>query len=120
MKWDPSGAVFAPALERGITTPIYSFGGADGSPIKDPVFTCPVSAIPDEVWTLLDLFLTCRAMKALPKAGGVLDQPYVVRRSWPVMEAEVAPMERRMDAAASMGATAALLGAITGARVKPR
>lgn len=77
-----------------------------------------MSAIPDEVWTLIDLFLTCRSMKALPVAGGVLDQPYIVRRSWPVLEAEIGPAERRMNQQDQVAALAAMLGAVGGRRGK--
>lgn len=113
-KWDPAGAVFVPALERGVTRPCYAYGHDPKA--KDPVFTCPVSAIPDEVWTLLDLFLTCRAMKSLPKAGGVLDQPLIVRRVWPVFEAEMERHERQSSVNGSMVATTAMLTALLGRR----
>jgi hypothetical protein len=84
--------------------------------VQEPVFTCPVSAIPDVVWQLLDLWLSCRSMKALPLAGGVLDQPYVVRRAWPMFEAAIAPYERRQNQEAQLGAMAAMLGAIGAVR----
>jgi hypothetical protein len=91
VKWDPGGAVFAPALERGVRDADLSIRhtARSGSRVH-------VSGVgdPDEVWELLDLYFTCRAMKAMPKAGGVLDQPLVVRRAFPVFEAEMQVEER--------------------------
>jgi hypothetical protein len=113
LKWDELGGVFAPALERNVITPVYGYG--DGR-VQDPVFTCPVSAIPDAVWQIVDLWLTCRAMKALPIAGGVLDQPLVVQRAWPVLEAAIAPLERRQSQDGQVAAMASMLGAVGVAR----
>lgn len=111
--WDEGGAVFVPSLERGVTRPVYAYGHGK---VKDPVFTCPVSAIPEGVWSIVDLWLTCRAMKALPKAGGVLDQPLVIRRAWPVLEAEMAPLERERDQSGHASALAAILASVVGRR----
>lgn len=105
--WDPGGGVFLPI--EGATYPVFAFGHGK---IKDPVFTCPVSAIPEPVWDLIDLFLTCRSMKLPPVAGGVLDQPYIVRRAWPVLEAEMAPIDRERDQAGQLTMIATLLSSI--------
>jgi hypothetical protein len=102
--------VFAPLPDQGVIVPVYAYGHGTA---KDPVFTCPVSVIPEEVWTVIDLWLTCRAMKALPVAGGVLDQPLIVRRAWPVLEAEMAPHERRLNHEGQMAAMARLLGVVS-------
>lgn len=101
--------MFAPAIAQGVTMPAFQYGAGR---IQDPVFTCPVSAIPDQVWQLVDLWLTCRAMKGLPYVGGVLDQPYVVRRAWPLLEAAIAPLEREQQAGEQMTAMSGMLGAV--------
>ena len=51
------------------------------------MFTCPQSAIPEEVWQLLALWNACRLGKTLPKAGGLLDQPVWVQRYFPLFDA---------------------------------
>jgi hypothetical protein len=79
----PGGAVFHPLPEKGIVTPIWFYG-----PKTKPTvfFTCPVSAIPIEVRELFVLWIACRHMKALPLAGGVLDQPAIVQEAFPLFE----------------------------------
>lgn len=103
---DELGAVFLPAVAQKITRPVFAYGAGR---LQDPVFTCPVSAIPDVVWSLIDLWLTCRSMKALPHAGGVLDQPYIIRRAWPLLENAMRPLERREQADVQMQALAAMM-----------
>lgn len=110
---DPGGAVFAPAQDRGIQMPCYASGPAEAT-IRAPIFTCPVSAIPEAVWHLLELWLTCRAMKALPLAGGVLDQPLSVRRAFPLFEAETAPIDHQRDQQALGAAMTAMTTALGG------
>lgn len=92
------GGVFAdserlrPAREKasaaGQSRFFWEFGSEDRDGKKGIVFTCPVSAIPAWVWDMFDLWWQSRMMSALPKPGGVLDQPVAVRRSFPVFEAE--------------------------------
>lgn len=101
--------MFTPAPEQGVVLPVYAYGAGK---LRDPVFTCPVSAIPDMVWALIELWMQCRAMKALPLAGGVLDQPYAVRRAWPVLEAAIAPLEREQHAAAQTAGMTTMLASV--------
>lgn len=105
---EPLGAVFAPV--PGATRPVYAFGSPQRA-AKDVLFTCPVSAIPDVVWQLLEDWRSCRAMRCLPVAGGWVDQPLLVRRAFPVFEAEM----RAWEAARASGAeaqTSALIAAL--------
>jgi len=66
---------------------------ADGKSKAAPVgegavlYQCPVSAIPSEVWDLLELWWGCRLTGLPPIAGGFMDQPESVRRAFPVFEA---------------------------------
>lgn len=101
------GGVFAPA--EGASTVVYAFGPRDSTE-KEALFSCPVSAIPPAVWSLLDLWFVCRTMRALPIAGGVIDQPLSVRRSFPIFEIEHEAELARRDAHAGALATAAVLG----------
>ncbi len=101
---DDAGAVFVPSPERNVITPCYTYGHGK---IRKPVFTCPVSAIPEAVWELFDLWLQGRALKLPPVAGGLVDQPEIVRRAWPVFEHEMAPFDQANDP------TATLLAAMT-------
>lgn len=73
------------------TKPVWVFGpkGADGQHIPtsaDAMYTCPRAAIPDWVTDLLHLWWVCRLMKAMPQAGGFLDQPLVVQAAFPFFE----------------------------------
>jgi hypothetical protein len=106
---DLTGGVFEPNAKAGVNRPVFVFGDGDA---KTPVFTCPVSAIPRAVWELLELWLQCRGMNALPVAGGVLDQPVTVRRAFPVFAAEHETRQRMTRA----NDTAQLLAAVMGAR----
>jgi hypothetical protein len=94
--------------ERGVTIPVYAIGrGA----IKAPVFECPVSAIQPWIWDLLELFLQSRAMHLAPKVGGLIDQPLIVRRAFPVWEAEMTALEREQQSTVQLSAMAAMFGA---------
>lgn len=80
IKVDELGGIFTPIPG----TPIriaYSFGHPDAKS-KEPMFQCPVSAIPQEVFELLGLWNECRLLGVLPRSGGLLDQPQIVRRSF--------------------------------------
>lgn len=90
------GNVFRPVPGQPLTI-AYSYGPAEAKS-KTPMFTCPVSAIPDEVWDLLQLFHECRLMKLPPVQGGVLDQPLLVRKSFPIFEQEMAKVRMSEDA----------------------
>jgi hypothetical protein len=119
LRWDAAGAVFAPAPERGVTRPAYAYG-PPGARVKTPVFTCPVSAIPEAVWQLFELWIACRAMKLPPKPGGAVDQPIVVQRAFPAFEAAMEQLERRRNQDTSLAAMTALLGAAFGGGRRPR
>lgn len=108
---DPGGGVFVPSPTCGITMPVYAAGFPD-SAIKDPIFTCPVSAIPDAVWSLLALWRECQAFRALPLPGGVCDQPMSVRRAFPVFDRLARVEEAHRQAAGAMASQAALLRAV--------
>lgn len=106
------GGVFAPV--KGATKPVYVYGPPQQQ-AKDVLFTCPVSAIPDVVWALLEDWRACRLMHCLPLDGGWADQPVLVRRAFPVFEQEM----RNAEAARASGAEtqlAALMAALKGRR----
>ena len=100
------GGVFAPAPGRAMK-PAYGFGGGA---VKTPMFQCPVSAIPDVVWTLLEHWRSCRAMGCLPVAGGWVDQPMLVRLAFPIFEQEM----RAWEASRSASPDASMLAAVAG------
>jgi hypothetical protein len=83
----PGGGVFAPIKEKGITTPAWMYGHGSA---QTPIFTCPVSAIPAEVFDLYEIWIRCRMLRVLPHAGGYLDQPWIVQYAWPLFEDEAA------------------------------
>lgn len=83
---EPLGAVFAPVPGRRMR-PAFSFGSPRAA-TREVMFTCPVSAIPDAVWEALDLWNRCRLTGTLPVAGGLIDQPMVVQRAFPIFEIE--------------------------------
>lgn len=85
--------MFAP-VPRARLRPVYPFGRG---PRAGVLYTCPVSAIPEVVWDVLSLWASWRAFRVLPRAGGFLDQPMVVQRYFPVLEAERAVAERAGD-----------------------
>jgi hypothetical protein len=100
-------AVFGPDPERGVTVPVYWYGRGR---VKDAVFTCPVSAVDPGVWDLLNLFFESRAMRLPVKPGGLLDQPIVVRRAFPIWESEMTRLERDEQASTQFTAMATLFG----------
>jgi hypothetical protein len=81
---DRLGGLFTPVPKKQ-RRPVYSYGPG---PAKDVLFQCPVSAIPTQVQELLYLWWACRQMRTLPVGGGFLDQPHVVRLTFPVLEAQ--------------------------------
>lgn len=98
MTVDPGGGVFVAVTGKG-QRPAFSFGqGAQ----KDVLFTCPQSAIPDEVWDIVDLWNRCRLTGVLPAAGGLLDQPGVVQRFFPVLNAEYQAVTHRQGGPEAM------------------
>lgn len=101
---DELGGIFTPIPG----TPIriaYSVGHPDAKS-KDPMFQCPKSAIPVEVFELLGLWNECRLLGVLPRSGGLLDQPQVVRRSFVTFANEYA----KVDNAKGQGLAAATAG----------
>lgn len=84
---EPGAGVFVPIREKGITTPIWMYGHGNA---KTPIFTCPVSAIPEEVFEVYEVWIRCRMLGVLPYAGGYLDQPWIVQYAWPLFEDEAA------------------------------
>lgn len=107
---EPLGGVFEPVPGRQ-ASPAWSFG-----PNKDPMYQCPVSAIPSTIWPIFTLWSQCQGMKALPKAGGVLDQPMIVRKAFPVFADELERLENTRNASGS-SATAANAAAVALAAV---
>lgn len=94
---EPLGNVFRGIPGESPAAPVWSF--EDPTP-RDPkartgMFTCPVSAIPGEVWDLLRLWNECRLVGMAPVPGGWLDQPAGVRRSFPLFSAEYQTILRR-------------------------
>lgn len=85
---DELGGVFSLVPGKRLR-PAYSYGpkGSDSRPV---MFTCPVSAIPVEVWQVLYLWNACRLTKTLPRGGGLLDQPMVVQRYFPLLDSQLA------------------------------
>jgi len=83
--------VFTPFPNQPIRV-IYSFGHPEAK-AKVPMFTCPMFAIPGDVFELLGLWNECRLLKVLPKAGGLLDQPQIVRRSFSIFTNEWAKVD---------------------------
>lgn len=110
---DACGGVFTPIAAHGMTRPVTSLG-PPGATVTDPIFTCPVSAIPEAVQDLIDLWWACRAVRVLPRAGGLLDQALVVQRAFPILEREYAVVERDRGAAASASGVAAAMSMIFG------
>lgn len=111
---DRLGAVFVPLKGQ---RPAYSYGPEE-SETRDLMFTCPKSAIPDLVWELLAVWNSCRLMQTLPAAGGLLDQPVLVQRYFPLFDMEMRTVEaieakRRAEAAAVMVGTI-VVKALTG------
>src|SRR5204862_19335 len=82
----PAGGVCVPLKEKRVTTPVYLYGPPGHTQM---LFTCPVSAMPAWVLELYAIWRMCRLARALPHAGGFLDQPMLVQRAWPIFEDEV-------------------------------
>jgi hypothetical protein len=111
---EPLGGVFEPVPGRQ-SAPAWSFG-----PMKDGLYQCPVSAIPSACWSLLNLWMQCQGMGALPYDGGVLAQPLITRRVFPIFADEFSRMKMAQDnaGASTTGATAAaaVLSAVFGGK----
>lgn len=82
---EPGGGVFVPLKEKKVTTPAWLYGRGTA---LTPIFTCPVSAIPQAVFDLFEIWKRCRLVHALPHAGGLLDQPWMVQLGFPLFEDE--------------------------------
>lgn len=108
------GGVFAPVPGKN-QRPAWTYGPS-GDAARSVLFQCPVSAIPELAFDLLELWFDCRRMKVMPLAGGWLDQPLVVRQSFPVFEAEMAAVESRKAAAAPQQAAAAAVAGVVAAQ----
>lgn len=113
---EPLGNVLK-AVPGETTAPVWSFDDPQpGQPkAKTMVFTCPVSAVPKDVWDLLQLWQESRLMGLPVVAGGLEDQPAGVRASFPFFYAEHAIYRQRTGASGSeqtavMVATAMLQG----------
>jgi len=116
---EPLGGVFAPVPGRA-QRPAYAYGPKDAT-TKPVLFQCPVSAIPDVVWELLEHWQQSRVLGCLPVAGGLVDQPLLVRRAFPVFETEMRAIEdaRRGPGASAAAMAGALASALGGGR-RPR
>ncbi len=113
---EPLGGVFAPIPGK-VIRPAWTYGPATGAAkARSVMFTCPVSAIPELAFDLLELWFDCRRVRALPVAGGWLDQPLVVRRSFPVFEAEMQAVEQQRAASAPQQAAAAAVAGVVAAQ----
>ena len=95
--------------------PAYAYG-PPWATAQDVLFQCPVSAIPDVAWDLLESWRQCRLMGCLPVAGGWVDQPLLVRRAFPVFEDEMRAWERRQGAEGSAAGMALALKGLTAGR----
>ncbi len=108
---EPLGGVFVPLAKKRIRTALWKCGEGRS---ELAFYTCPVSAIPDDVYRLLELWYRCHTLGALPVAGGVLDQPLVVQHTFPIFAAEHAAVDRERQmtgqAMAVTGALARLFG----------
>lgn len=107
---DELGGVFAPIPGQPVRV-AYSVGHPDAKS-KAPMFTCPVSAIPDGVFEVLGLWNDCRLLKVLPRAGGLLDQPQIVRRSFTVFASEWATVEAGQTSQGTATAAALAAGSV--------
>lgn len=102
------GGVFAPV--DGANRPVYS-AGPKGGQKNQVLFTCPKSAISNDIWELLILWWNCRLMRMAPHGGGFLDQPKTVRDSFPMFEIQFQAVERAMGQDGAMqAATTAVVG----------
>lgn len=81
---DNEGGIFA-LVEGHMLTPAWSFGQGQ---VLTPMLQCPVSAIPREVFELLDTWWDSRLLRLPPPVVTPL-----LRRAWAVFEEEL----RRSD-----------------------
>lgn len=109
---EPLGNIFRNE-PGGMLVPAYMAGPKE-SKNRLPMLTCPVFVIPAEIFELLQLFHECRLFKLPPKAGGLFDQPWQVRRAFPIFAIEMGKVERQQEyqiaehAAAAGGAAASV------------
>jgi hypothetical protein len=85
-KTEPGGGVFYPLPEKGLKSPVWTYG-TNERPIV--IYTCPVSAIPIEVWSLYVLWVGFKRLAVLPMAGGLCDQPEIVVKAFLLFEDEL-------------------------------
>lgn len=114
---EPLGGVFGPVPGKSLR-PAYSWGHDGPGGTRPVIFQCPVSAVPEVVWDLLQLWHECRLMKCLPEVGGWVDQAKLVRRSFPVFEQEMVLWEDQNRAPGRTAAALAGLAAASQARGK--
>lgn len=115
---DPCGNVFVatPAVARPVAGARVG-PPQDSSVVRDLIYQCPQSAIPDAVWDLLAIWWQSRQLKLPVVEGGYVDQPVIVRRAWPIFEHEMVKAERLMTDRASEHAMAAAVAALMQGRV---
>lgn len=111
---DEQGGVFSPIPGQPIRV-VYSFGPA-GAASREPMFTCPVCAFPIEVFDLLGLWNECRLLGVLPRAGGLLDQARIVRRSFVIFANEWAKVDQANGQSGQATAAALALKAVFGGK----
>jgi hypothetical protein len=112
---EPLGGIFA-AVPGKSMLPAYSYGPGEGAArTREVMFQCPVSAIPDVAFDLLQLWHDCRMMGCLPETGGWVDQHLLVRRAFPIFESEMRMIESRKAAAAPQAAAAAAVAGVVAA-----
>lgn len=97
---DRMGGVFKPVQGAG-QRPAYTCGPAtkDAGPDQLLLYQCPVSAIPSEVFDLLNVWWACRLSGLPPVAGGFLAQPMIVQLTFPLFEALMQGVEAQRTAA---------------------
>ncbi len=118
---DGQGGVFVPVRQGDVTAtrPVYS-AGPKGGKNNLVMFTCPKSAVSNDVWELLVLWWHCRLMKCLPHAGGFLDQPKTIRDSFPMFELQYQPVERQHGQDGAMSAASAAVVGLMAAMARSR
>ncbi len=121
-KVEPMGGVFAPVVGKG-QRPVYTCGPkGDGATVRTPMlmFQCPTSAIPTEVWDLLHVWWGSRQMGLPPVAGGFLDQPVIVQRTFPIFETLMRSVEANRQQGNAQHAAGMAVAAMTRALVGGR
>lgn len=109
---DELGGVFTPLPNQPVRV-VYSFGHPDAK-AKTPVFSCPVSTVPVETYELLGLWNECRLLGVLPRSGGLLDQPLIVRRAFTIFAGEWAKVDTgRAQSGAALAASLAATSVLT-------